>query len=61
MGKNSRISLAKRDDPIFREKSTFYTRASDRVLTPSTQSSPPTPGSPTGRASQKKAASSSPK
>jgi len=31
MGKSSRISLAKRDDPIFKEGPTFYIRQSDRL------------------------------
>ena len=43
MGKNLGGSLAKRDDPIFKQRSTFYTRASDHASTPSTQSSPQTP------------------
>ena len=60
MDKFSGITLAKRDDPIFRERSTFYIRPSDRGSTPSTEPSPKTPVSPTGRASKKKAASSSP-
>ncbi len=34
MGKSSGISLAKRDDPIFKEGVTFYTRPSDRASTP---------------------------
>ncbi len=34
MGKSSGISLAKRDDPIFKEGPTFYTRPSDRNSTP---------------------------
>ena len=60
MDKFSGITLAKPDDPIFKERSTFYIRPSDRVSTPSTKPSPTTTGSPTGRASKKKAASSSP-
>ena len=40
MGKNLGVSLAKRDDPIFSEGPTFYTRQSDRGSTPSTPSSP---------------------
>ena len=31
MGKSLGISLAKKDDPIFREGVTFYTRLSDRL------------------------------
>ena len=34
MGKNLGGSLAKRDDPIFKEGPTFYTRKSDRISTP---------------------------
>ena len=40
MGKSSGIKLAKRDDPIFNEGPSFYTRKSDRGSTPSTKSSP---------------------
>jgi hypothetical protein len=40
MGKSLGISLAKRDDPIFKEGPTFYTRKSDRI---STRPKPPTP------------------
>ena len=40
MGKSLGSSLAKPDDPIFKEKPTFYTRPSDRGSTPSTESSP---------------------
>ena len=40
MAKVSKISLAKRDDPIFSEGPSFYTRKSDRGSTPSTPSSP---------------------
>ncbi len=43
MGKILGGSLAKPDDPIFREGPSFYTRPSDRGSTPSTPSSPKTP------------------
>ncbi len=43
MAKNLGGSLAKRDDPIFREGPAFYTRQSDRGSTQSTPSSPKTP------------------
>ncbi len=55
MGKGSEISLAKRDDPIFKEGPTFYTRKSDRASTPSTESSPKRPGKGFGRALKGKA------
>jgi hypothetical protein len=48
MGKSSRIRLAKRDDPIFSEGPSFYTRKSDRGSTPSTPSSPTTPDKDSG-------------
>ncbi len=44
MGKFLGISLAKRDDPIFKEGPTFFTRPSDRSSTPSTPSSQPKRG-----------------
>ncbi len=40
MARFTEVLLAKRDDPIFREGPTFYTRPSDRGSTPSTESSP---------------------
>ncbi len=43
MAKPSKISLAKRDDPIFSEEPSFYIRKSHRISTPSTPSSPKTP------------------
>ncbi len=53
MGKSSRISLAKRDDPIFKEGLTVYMRRSDRASTPPTPTSPPKPEKPTARESSK--------
>ncbi len=44
MAKVLKGSLAKRDDPIFKEEPSFYTRPSDRGSTPSTPSSPRPPG-----------------
>ncbi len=51
MGKGSEISLAKRDDPIFKEGPTFYTRKSDRISTTSTKPSPKRRGKATDDAS----------
>ncbi len=53
MGKSLGISLAKRDDPIFKEGPTFYTRQSDRGSTPPTPSAPQKPEKPTGREPRK--------
>ncbi len=44
MGKSLGISLAKRDDPIFKEGVTFYTRKSDRISTRPKPSTPTTKG-----------------
>ncbi len=44
MGKSLGRSLAKRDDPIFKEGPTFFTRPSGRISTPSTPTSPPKRG-----------------
>ena len=44
MGKSSGISLAKRDDPIFKRGPTFFTRPSGRISTPSTPTSQPKRG-----------------
>ena len=44
MAKNLGGSLAKRDDPIFKEGPTFFTRPSGRISTPSTPTSPPKRG-----------------
>ena len=43
MAKVSKTRLAKRDDPIFSEGPSFYTRQSDRGSTPLTKSSPKPP------------------
>ncbi len=51
MGKNLGGSLAKRDDPIFKEGPTFYTRKSDRISTISTKPSPKRRGKATDDAS----------
>jgi hypothetical protein len=52
MGKNLGVSLAKRDDPIFSEGPSFYTRPSDRGSTPSTKSSTKSTASGSGPASK---------
>ncbi len=52
MGKSSGIRLAKRDDPIFSEGPSFYTRPSDRGSTPSTPSSAKTPDKASGPGSK---------
>ncbi len=52
MGKSLGVSLAKRDDPIFKEGPSFYTRKSGRGLTPSTPPSQKTPASPTAPATK---------
>ncbi len=60
MGKNLGVSLAKRDDPIFSEGPTFYTRKSDRGSTPSTKSLPKSTASGSGQGSKATAAGSKP-
>ncbi len=61
MARFTKVSLAKRDDPIYREGLTISTPISGRVSTPSTKNSPSGTASPTDPASPKKAPSSSPK
>ena len=59
MGKSLGRSLAKRDDPIFSERPTSYTRPSDRGLTASTPGSPKTPAKASDPGSKGKASKGS--